>query len=46
MPLGTKVNLGPGDVGLDGVAGSRLPLKGAQAPSFRFMFIVTKRLGG
>ena len=30
MPFGTKVNLGPGDVVLDG---SQLPLKGAQ-PQF------------
>jgi len=27
MPLCTEVNLGPGDVLLDGVAGSQLPLK-------------------
>jgi len=31
MPLGMKVNLGPGDVVLDG---SQLPLKGAQPPVF------------
>jgi len=34
MPLGTEVNLGPGDVVLEGVAAS--PKKGT-APSFRFM---------
>ena len=33
MPLGTEVNLGPGDVVLDGVA-LRTPLKGAQPPVF------------
>ena len=33
MPLGTEVNLGPGDVVLDGVA-APLPLKGAQPPVF------------
>jgi len=32
MPLGSDVNLGPGDVVLDGVAAS--PLKGAQPPVF------------
>jgi len=32
MPLGTEVNLGPGDVELDGVAAS--PLKRAQPPVF------------
>jgi len=31
MPLGTEVNLGPGDVVLDGVAA---PLKRAQPPQF------------
>ena len=41
MPLGTEVNLGPGDVVLDGVAA---PPKRDTAPSFRFMSIVTKRL--
>jgi len=44
MPLGTEVNLGPGDVVLDGVAAH--PLKGAQAPSFRFTSIVANRLDG
>jgi len=44
MPLGTKVNLGPGNVSLDGVAAP--PLKGAQLPGFRFMSIVAKRLDG
>jgi len=43
MPLGTEVNLGTGDVVLDGVAA---PLKGAQPPVFRFMSIVAKRLDG
>jgi len=33
MPLGTEVNLGPGDVVLDGVAAPR-SLKGAQPPVF------------
>jgi len=37
MPLGTEVNVGPGDVVFDGVA---VPL------SFRFMSIVAKRLDG
>jgi len=37
MPLGTKVNLGPGDVVLDGLAA---PLKSGTAPSFRFTSIV------
>ena len=32
MPLGTEVNLGPGDVVLDGVAAPLL--KGAQPPVF------------
>ena len=41
MPLGTEVNLGPGDVVLNG---SQFPLKGAEPPSFRFMSIVAKRL--
>jgi len=31
MPVGTEVNLGPGDVVLDGVA---VPLKGAHPPVF------------
>jgi len=43
MPLGTEVNLGPSDVMLDGVAA---PPKRAYPPSFRFMFIVAKRLDG
>jgi len=42
MPLGTEVNLGPGDVVLDGVAGSQLPLKRGTAPSFQFMSAVAK----
>jgi len=33
MPLGAEVNLGPGDVALDGVAAPPL-LKGAQTPIF------------
>jgi len=42
MPLGTQVNVGPGDVGpgdvvLDGVAA---PHKRGTTPSFRFMSIV------
>jgi len=44
MPLGTEVNLGPGDVVLDGVAAP--PLKGTQPPSFQPMSIVAKRLDG
>jgi len=43
MPLGMKVNLGPGDVVLDGVAA---PPKRGTATSFRFMSIVAKRLDG
>jgi len=43
MPLGTEVNLGPGDVVLDGVAD---PPKKGTAPSFRFMSIMAKRLYG
>ena len=43
MPFGTAVNLGPGDVVLDGVAAS--PKRG-KAPSFRFMSVVAKRLDG
>jgi len=42
MPLGmTDVNLGPGDVVLDGVAAR--PKRGT-APSFEFMSVVAKRL--
>jgi len=37
MPLGTDVNLDPGNVVLDGVAA---PPKRGTAPSFRFMSIV------
>ena len=37
------VNLGPGDVVLDGVAA---PPKRGTAPSFRFMSVVAKRLDG
>ena len=43
MPLGTEVNLGAGDVVLDGVPA---PPKGAQSASFGPMFIVAKRLDG
>ena len=43
MPLGTQVNVGSGDVVLDGVAA---PPKRGTAPSFRFMSIVAKRLDG
>jgi len=39
MPLGTEVNLGPGDVVLDGVAAPPPP-KRAQPLSFRPMSIV------
>ena len=45
MPLGTEVNLGPGDVVLDVVAAPPA-LKRAQPPSFRPMPIVAKRLDG
>jgi len=45
MPLGTEVNLGLGDVMLDGVAAPR-PLKGAQPHSFWSMSIVAKWLDG
>ena len=43
IPLGTEVNLGPGDVVLDRVAA---PPKRSTAPSFRPMSIVAKRLDG
>jgi len=43
IPLGTEVNLGQGDVVLDGVAA---PPNRGTAPSFRPMFIVAKRLDG
>jgi len=43
MPLGTEVNVGPGDVVLNGVAALA---KRGTAPSFRFMSIVAKRLDG
>ena len=42
MPLGTEVNLGPGDVVLDVVAAT--PKRGT-APSFRPMSIVAKTAG-
>jgi len=41
VPLGTEVNVGPGDVVLDW--GAALPKTGT-APSFRFMSIVAERL--
>ena len=44
MPLGAEVNLGPGDVVLDGVAAP--PPKRDRARSFRFMSIVVKQLDG
>jgi len=46
IPLGKEVNLGPGDVALDGVAALTLPSKRGTAPSFRPMSIVAKRLDG
>jgi len=42
MPLGTEVNLGPGDVVLDGVVA---PPKSDTVPQFRYMS-VAKRLDG
>jgi len=42
-PLGTEVDLGPGDVVLDGVAA---PPKRGTAPSFRSISIVAKGLDG
>jgi len=45
MPLGTEVNLGSGDVVLDGVA-APTERGTAQPPSFRFMSVVAKRLDG
>ena len=41
MPLGTEVNLGSGDVVLDGVAA---PPKRGTAPGFWFISIVAKLL--
>jgi len=41
IPLGMEVNVGSGNVVLDGVAA---PPKSAQPASFRFMSIVAKRL--
>jgi len=35
VPLGTEVNVGPGDVVLDGAAAPSLPLKRSTTPSFR-----------
>jgi len=43
VPFGTEVNVGSGDVVLNGVA---VPPKRDTAPSFRFMSIVAKRLDG
>jgi len=43
MPLGMEVNVGPGDVVLDGVAA---PPKRGTARSFHFMAIVAKQLDG
>jgi len=44
MPLAKEVNLGTGDVVLDGVA---VPCrKNGTSPNFRFMSIVAKRLDG
>jgi len=41
MPLGTEVNLGPGDVVLDGIAGPLPPpLKGTQPPVFVHVYCV------
>ena len=46
MPLGREVDLGPGDIVLDGDPAPALK-KGAQPPpNFRLMSVVTKRLGG
>jgi len=39
MPLGTEINVSPGDVVLDRVTG---PPKRGTAPSFRFMSLVAK----
>jgi len=44
MPLGTEVNLGPGDFVLDGVAAA--PPKRVQPPILRPMSVVAKRLDG
>jgi len=49
MPLGTEVNLGPGDIVLDGAdLRSSLPPKRGTAlqSSFRFMSVVAYRLYG
>jgi len=45
MPLGMDVGLSPGDFVLDGDP-VPLPKKEAEAPNFRPMFIVAKRLDG
>jgi len=45
MPLGMGVGLGPGNIVLD-CDPAPLPLKRAEAPNFRPMFIVVKRLDG
>jgi len=44
LALGTEVNVGAGDVVLDG--GRSSLLKGAQHPSFRFMSSVAERRDG
>ena len=44
MPLGTKVGLGPGRIVLHGDPATPPLRKGAQAPNFRPMSIVDKRL--
>ena len=44
MPLGTEVGLGPGDIVLDGEPAP--PKRGTQAPNFRPMSVVAKRLDG
>ena len=47
MPLRMEVNLGPGDLVLDGdPAPGSPPQKGSGAPNFRPIFIVAKRLDG
>jgi len=46
MPLGTEVNIGPGNVVLDGVARRSSRLKGAEPPVFRPMSIVHGQTAG
>jgi len=43
MPLGTEVGLGPGDIVLDGDAGSPTKMGTAAPPTFRPVSIVAKR---